>query len=175
MRPGFGDAAVLDHIDAARLDHCLQAMCHDEGGPPPPQFVERLLHLAFRFRIERGGRLVEQKDRRVLQEGAGDGDALLLAAGKLGAELADISVVAEAKAADEGVRMGRPGRGDDFTLARAGLAERDIVADRAPKQIDVLAHITDRRSQRGDVHFACVLAVDPDHRPSSDRRSAERG
>ncbi len=45
-------------------------------------------------RIERRGRFVEQDDRRVLEKGAGDGDALALAAGKLHAVLAAGRVVA---------------------------------------------------------------------------------
>ena len=49
----------------------------------------RLLHL----RIERARRLVEDQDRRVLQQHAGDGDALALAAGQLHAALADVRVV----------------------------------------------------------------------------------
>ena len=44
------------------------------------QAIERLLHQRLAFGIERRGRLVEQQDRRVLQDGAGDGDALALAA-----------------------------------------------------------------------------------------------
>ena len=41
--------------------------------------VERLLLVPD---VERGGRLVEQDDRRLLRERAGDDDALLLAAGE---------------------------------------------------------------------------------------------
>jgi hypothetical protein len=42
-------------------------------------------------RIQRRGGLVEDQDRRVLQQRAGDGHALLLAAGELQAALADAS------------------------------------------------------------------------------------
>ena len=51
-------------------------------------FADRFLGLA----VERGGRFVEQQERRVLEEGARDGDALALAAGKLDAALADDGV-----------------------------------------------------------------------------------
>ena len=44
--------------------------------------------------VERRGRFVEHQDRRVLEQRAGDGDALALAAGEALAELADHRVVA---------------------------------------------------------------------------------
>ena len=61
---------------------------------PLRRFRERFLHVALGFRIERGGRFVEQDDRRVLDQRARDGDALALAAGQLHAVLADRRVVA---------------------------------------------------------------------------------
>ena len=55
---------------------------------------DRVLHVALGFRIKRRGRFVEQDDRRVLDQGARDGDALALTAGKLHAVFADRRVVA---------------------------------------------------------------------------------
>ena len=53
------------------------------------QPVERLLDHRLVFGVDRGQRLVEHQDRRVAQQGAGDGDALALAAGEADAALAD--------------------------------------------------------------------------------------
>ena len=69
---------------------------HDRGAPLA-QFGDRLLHVALGFGVERRGRLVEQDDRRVLDQRARDRDALALAAGKLQAVLADRRVVARAE------------------------------------------------------------------------------
>jgi hypothetical protein len=44
------------------------------------QPLERLLHQPLAFGVERAGRLVEQQDRRVAQQRAGDRDALALPA-----------------------------------------------------------------------------------------------
>ena len=60
--------------------------------------VERRLDFALGVDVERRGRLVEDQDRRRLQDGAGDGDALLLAAGELQAALADLGGVAVGQA-----------------------------------------------------------------------------
>ena len=48
----------------------------------------------LRFGVERRGRLVEDQDRRVADDGAGDADALPLAARQRHAALADHGVVA---------------------------------------------------------------------------------
>ena len=51
-----------------------------------------MLDRVLALRVERGGGFVQQQDRRVLQQGAGDRQALLLAAGQAGAALEDFSL-----------------------------------------------------------------------------------
>ena len=67
---------------------------------------ERLLDRLLRLRVHGGGRLVQDQDARVVQDGAGDGDALLLAPREASALLAHLRVVAVRLADDElvGVR-----------------------------------------------------------------------
>ena len=67
--------------------------------------VERVLDFLLGVAVERRGRLVQHQDRRPLQNGAGDGDALLLAAGKLQPALADLGLVALRRQADEAVDL----------------------------------------------------------------------
>ena len=73
--------------------------------------VERRLDLALGVDVERRGRLVEDEDRRRLEHGAGDGDALLLAARELQAALADLGLVAVGQALDEVGDLGGLGGG----------------------------------------------------------------
>lgn len=47
--------------------------------------LERLVDEGFAFGVEGGGRFVEDEDVGVFQQCAGDGDALFLPAGELGA------------------------------------------------------------------------------------------
>ena len=56
--------------------------------------VERGENALLGPRIERAGRLVQQQDRRVLEERAGDSDALLLAARQFQATLAHFGIEA---------------------------------------------------------------------------------
>ena len=61
---------------------------------PASELRQRGLHQVLGFGVERGGRLVEDQDRRVLQDRARDGDALALPAGEQRAALADHGVEA---------------------------------------------------------------------------------
>lgn len=65
-----GDAGVVRH--------------HQDRPPVPRQFVEQRQHLLAGLAVERAGGLVSQNDERVVDQRAGDADALLLAAGELG-------------------------------------------------------------------------------------------
>ena len=60
--------------------------------------------------IDGAGGVVEHEDARVGEEGAGDGDALALAARQVVTTLADDGVVAVVKSEDEIVSLGRPWR-----------------------------------------------------------------
>ena len=58
---------------------------------PPAETLDRALHLTLGFGIERGRGLVEQDDRRVLEQRPRNRNALALAAGELGAMLAHLA------------------------------------------------------------------------------------
>ena len=80
---------ALQHDDAVEIAQRRQAMRDRDHGAPAHQPAERLADRLLGFAVERGGRLVEQQDRRVLQEGARDRDALALSARQLDAAVAD--------------------------------------------------------------------------------------
>ena len=69
--------------------------------------AKRLLHQPLRFGVERARRLVEQQDRRILEDGAGERQALALAARQPQAAVADLGVVALRLRHDELVRRRR--------------------------------------------------------------------
>ena len=89
VAPQLGDAAVVDHDDAVGVAHGREAVGDDEGGASVHQVGEGLLDEVLALRVEGGGGLVEDEDGGVVQDGAGDGEALLLAAGEPDAALAD--------------------------------------------------------------------------------------
>jgi len=88
-RAVFDDIAGFEHHHAIEIAQCRKAVGDRDHGAAAHQAAERLSDRFLGFAVESGGRLVEQQDRRVLQEGARDRDALPLAARQLDAAVAD--------------------------------------------------------------------------------------
>ena len=89
MRPMFDDASLIENVNHIRLLNRAQTMGDGDGRPTLRRSVESRLHDLLRFRVERRRGFVEEEDFRVAEKGAGDGDALLLAAGEHAAFAAD--------------------------------------------------------------------------------------
>ena len=88
-----------------------------DHGAAAHQPVKRLADRLLGFAVERRGRLVEQQDRRILQEGARDGDALPLAAGQLDAAVADDRVEALRQASMKSQRAATAARSTSSSVA----------------------------------------------------------
>jgi hypothetical protein len=88
MRP------LLQHQNQVSVHHALNAMGDDEGGAAFHQRAQRLANLCFRLEVDRRCGVVQDQDARILEQRAGNGDALLLPARKRDAALADQRVVA---------------------------------------------------------------------------------
>ena len=97
--------------------------------------------------VQRAGGLVQQQDRRVLEDGAGDGDALLLAARQFQAALAHHGVIAHRQLHDELVDLGQARRFLDLGLVGADAAIGDVVLDRVVEQHRVLRDDADHGAQ----------------------------
>ena len=95
------------------------------------------------FGIEIAGRLVGKDNRRIVDDGAGDGDALLFAAGKPLRKL--VAPVFEANVLQQPHDAWR-----DLLLRRAGYFQRkrDIFEDRfLRQQLEILKHDADISAQ----------------------------
>ena len=88
-RTVLDDLATLQHHHAVEIAQCRQPVRDRNDRAPAHQPRQRLADRFLGFAVERGSRLVEQQDRRILQEGARDRDALPLAARQLDAAVAD--------------------------------------------------------------------------------------
>ena len=162
MASDLDDAALIEHADQVGLLHRRQPVRDHQHGAALHQAFERQLHLGLGLAVERAGRLVEEKDRRVLVDGAGDGDALALAAGEQRPCLADPGVVALGQAHDEVVRRGGLGGGDHLRLVVGLGAVGDIGANGVVEQHRILGHQRDGVAERGDGDVSDILAVDQD-------------
>ena len=95
------------------------------------------------LRVQGRGRLVQQQDRGVPDDGPGDGDSLLLAAAELHPLLAALRVVPVLKILDEVVRVGALGGFNDGVHVRLLIALQAIsyvLPDGAREEHGLLAY-----------------------------------
>ena len=78
----FGDAAVVEDHNAVTEFAATHAVGDVDGGFAGNHLAELFVDFSFGDWIEGSGRLVEDDERGILVEGAGDGGALGLAAGR---------------------------------------------------------------------------------------------
>lgn len=76
------DATIAHDTDEISRLNGAQPVGDDEHGAPPGGPVERLLHHPLRLCIQSTGGFIQNQDGGVLDQGAGDGDALFLATGQ---------------------------------------------------------------------------------------------
>src|SRR3954454_17373790 len=119
------DQAAVLHLDdplAHLVDDLVVVRGHDDRRPRAVDPVEQAHDPDTGRRVEVAGRLVCQQDRRPVDEGPGDGDPLLLAAGELVREAALLAREAdEVEHLRHGVRDRVPGLADDLQ------GERDVL------------------------------------------------
>ena len=106
MRALLDDPAIFQHHDPVSRAHRGEAVGDHQRGAALHQPVQGLLHQLLAFRIERAGRFVEQQDRRIPQQRASNGNALLLPARKLRPAFAKIGVEPVGQLAQEAFRIG---------------------------------------------------------------------
>jgi hypothetical protein len=127
---------------------------------PVHEVVQGLLDEHFGFGIELGSGLVENQNRSILEQCAGDGEALALAAGEALAAVADLRLIALGKLGDEIVGQRGLGSGNHARFGQVGAAVAQIVPDRIVEEDGFLGddgHLFAEGAQ-GDV--ANVVAVD---------------
>ena len=111
-------------------------------------------------RVVRAGGLVQNEDGRVFQKYAGNGDALLLPAGKLDAALAHIGVVAAVQRRDELVRAGQLCGLLHLGAGGVRTPVEDVFVHGSAEQINVLLHDADGPAQGFQRYGFHIAAVD---------------
>ncbi len=152
------DASILEHHHAVGIGRHLRLMRYQDDGQPlfAVEAGDRGHDFGRGLRIDIAGRLVGQQDRRVMDQGASDGDALLLTARQL------IGMVllpgAEAKLFES------PSRAVETALHLSGIEERECdILDRggAGQQIEALEYEADAlAANAGKVGFGQGGGVD---------------
>lgn len=141
--PLFAEPAAVQHKDAVGAAYRGQPVGYDDGGAVDHDALQGTLDGRFCLVVYGGGCLIQDEHWRVFEYGAGNGDALALAAGEFLAAFADDGLVAVGQFHDEVVCFGDFGRG--YNCFHAGIegAVGDVFAHGAMKEEDVLADKTD--------------------------------
>ena len=121
---------------------------------------QMLLHDGLALGIERTRRLVENQDRRAVDQRTGDRQPLTLPARQVGRTLFEHRRIAVRQALDELVRAGDLGGAHHLVERGGGFGHRDVLAHRAAKQEILLQHDADPGAQIADVELLQILAVD---------------
>jgi len=138
--PALDDPAAVDDQDGVGVPDRGQPMGDDERRPVFHDTGQGLLNQPLGLRIQGRGRLVQDQDRRILEQGPGQGQPLALADGENAAALADQRVIALGKLGDEFVAFRGRRRGDDFFQGNVVEAVSDVGPDRIVEQDDLLGH-----------------------------------
>src|SRR5207253_9098696 len=117
---------------------------------------QRALDQDLRWAVDVRGRLVEDQDARVRQEGARDRDQLPLACRKSGAALADWMVESLVEAGGDPVDADRGGRGANLVVASLRPREADVVGDRPGEEERVLEDDAELAPVRPELELAQV-------------------
>ena len=137
-------------------------MCDGEGGPALHQPCNRLLDSHLCLHVHRGGRLVQNQDPGVVEDGASQGNPLLLSHRQLTPPLSHLGVVAIGFGHDEIVGVRRCARLNDLIEGRPRLAVADVLRNGAAEQDGILQHDADLVSQVQKPNPADVHSVDLD-------------
>ena len=133
----------------------------DGGIVPAQQRRQGLVDQRLRLGVQGRGGFVEDQDIRVLDQGARDGDALLLSARQLRAARPDVRVQPVGEVAQE-LAVCLAGRGVELRAGCARFAVRDVLGDCTGEEHRLLGDDADFAAQLFGVQGADVDAVDLD-------------
>ena len=153
--------AVVDDKDLACPADGGQPVCDHQRGAAREGDPQRLLDRCFRFRVQVRGGLVEDNDRRGLEQEPGQGDALLLSSGQAIPAVSGHRVEPVGKGGNQIPDLRRPACFDHVCLAGARSGVEEVTADGVMEHVRVLGDDADRVVQGGQGQVAQVAAAYP--------------
>ena len=118
-------------------------------------------------RIQRAGRLIEQKDGSIFEKSSRDADALALTDAEVAAALSHRAVESLWHFHDEVVGLSALGSLDDLLIGRAGATVGDVFLDGRGEKHGILQDHSDLHAKRLFGQVAQIAAIEED--PAGDR------
>src|SRR5216684_1088377 len=159
MSAAFDDAPMIQHEDLIHTLHRQQAMRDLQGGTPPREFIQSVQQRALSQGIKVSGGFVEDEDGCVFQEGAGNRQALALAAGQLQTLLANPGFEPQGQLAHKLGELRLFHGCLDLRLAGSGPRQQQIGAQGVIENIGILGDDADQVAQVAQAVAADVLPV----------------
>ena len=143
MGAPLSDLSIGYDEDLIRVPDGVQPVGDDQQGLALHQFRDGLLDVALVVRVHAGGCLVQNDDGCVLQDAAGNGDPLPLAAGEALAPFTDHRVEPIRQGHHKVIAPGLAGRLQHLLPGGVRTAHGDVVVDGVLEEIDPLEHHAD--------------------------------
>ena len=156
------DLALLQYDDIVSCQNGADALGNHKAGATLHQVIQRILNEHFGLNIYGAGRIVQDQDARVEQQGPCNGDPLLLPAAQGRAALADRRSISFREADNEVMGGSGPCGADHLFVRSIWPAEGDVVPDAPCEEIGFLQDDADLPTQRFDGHVAHIIAVNED-------------
>jgi hypothetical protein len=138
VRPSLDNGSLIQDHDHVGLPNRAQPVSdHD---PRRWQLAQALVHPPLGDHVQMAGRLIQQEDRRLLRQSAGDGQPLPLTAGEPAAPLGHPGLVAHGHLHNLVVDPRQPCRRRYLLQRQGGVVEGDILANGATEQKRLLQH-----------------------------------
>ena len=131
--------AVLQNQDLVHIVHPHQAVANHQSRAPGQQLFERLPDRLFGQRIQVCGRLVQDQQRRILQQSAGYCHPLALSGAQLGAMLAYPGIVSLGQGQDKIMQLGGLYGGLNLIQAGGRTGKPQVIQQAGAKKIGVAA------------------------------------
>ena len=172
VRALLDDAPMLEHHDQIGIADGRQPVGDDERSSVDQKAAKRNLDAALGADVDGRGRLVEDEDARVGEEGPGKGDELPLPERQARAAFLQLRLVSVLECRDELVRADSLGGLDDFIAGGIRAPERDVVVDGSREQEALLGNDPELAAKR---FLPDVVEIDPVDRDPAFTRLVEAG
>ena len=149
--------ALVQDADFVGMLDGTQSVGYCHGGTGLHQSLQGILYQTLALCIKSRCCLVEDKDRRILEDGTGYAHTLALTAGESAATITDSGIKTMFRLGNELVGIGYLCRIGDIFIGSIGLAEADIVLEAGIEEDCLLVYIT---YQLSEIVYAEVLHVD---------------
>ena len=154
-------APVVEHVDALGVHDVCQAVTDEKHGVRARQPAHGGHDGLLALHVNVACGLVEDVDGRVMQDGAGKGEALALAAGEVGGALGEARLQPVLPAQEPG-EVGHLERAPELVIRGVGRSHEQVVTHGAGKEVGAKAHIGHVAGKRRRVKVTHLPAAQED-------------